>query len=134
MAARQLQTKKYSVSNIVTFIILWHFFFASSFVLRLNPKIFWPLAFLVSIGVALYNRVQLEGAELEILSFSFLGFFLCFFSADPWTAISNELYFFIYLCVAAMIHKWRNHKGTNTILLCDSFDLYLCASTSSERV
>lgn len=79
MAARQLQTKKYSVSNIVTFIILWHFFFASSFVLRLNPKIFWPLAFLVSIGVALYNRVQLEGAELEILSFSFLGFFLCFF-------------------------------------------------------
>lgn len=82
MAARQLQTKKYSVSNIVTFIILWHFFFASSFVLRLNPKIFWPLAFLVSIGVALYNRVQLEGAELEILSFSFLGFFLCFFSAE----------------------------------------------------
>lgn len=36
MAARQLQTKKYSVSNIVTFIILWHFFFASSFVLRLR--------------------------------------------------------------------------------------------------
>ena len=110
MAAKQLQTKKYSVSNIVTFIILWHFFFASSFVLRLNPKIFWPLAFLVSIVVALYNRVQLEGAELEILSFSFLGLFLCFFSADPWTAISNDLYFFIYLCVAAMIARYTSGK------------------------
>lgn len=110
MAAKQLQTKKYSVSNIVTFIILWHFFFASSFVLRLNPKIFWPLAFLVSIVVALYNRVQLEGAELEILSFSFLGLFLCFFSADPWTAVSNDLYFFIYLCVAAMIARYTSGK------------------------
>ena len=110
MAAKQLQIKKYSISTIVTFIILWHFFFASSFVLRLNPKIFWPLAFLVSIVVALYNRVQLEGAELEILSFSFLGLFLCFFSADPWTAVSNDLYFFIYLCVAAMMARYTSGK------------------------
>lgn len=110
MAAKQLQTKKYSISNIVTFIILWHFFFASSFVLRLNPKIFWPLAFLVSIVVALYNRVQLEGAELEILSFSFLGLFLCFFSANPWTAVSKDLYFFIYLCVAAMMARYTSGK------------------------
>ncbi len=117
MAAKQLQTKKYSVSNVVTFIILWHFFFASSFVLRLNPKIFWPLAFLVSIGVALYNRVRLEGAEIEILSFSFLGLSLCFFSADPWTAVSNDLYFFVYLCVAAMIARYTNGETIRAQIL-----------------
>ena len=108
MALRRITPKKIQFATIATFIILWHFFFASSFVLRLNPKIFWPVAFIVSIGTAVYNKVKVDKAELEILAFSFLGLILCFFAADPWTAVSNDLYFFIYLCVAAMITRYTS--------------------------
>lgn len=58
--------------------------------------------------MALYNKVQINGAELEILTLSFVGLLLCFFAAEPWTAVSNEMYFLIYLCVAAMIARYTN--------------------------
>lgn len=106
MTLRRITPKKLQLATVVTFIILWHFFFASSFVLRLNPKIFWPVVFIISIGTALYNKVQISGAELEILAFSFVGLILCFLAAEPWTAVSNEIYFFIYLCVAAMMARY----------------------------
>lgn len=102
----KVSSKSISLSSGITFIILWHFFFASSFVLRLNPQIFWPLVFIAAIVIALYNRVQIGGAELEILIFSFLGFIFCFIAAEPWEAIGNQLYFFIYFCVAAMIARF----------------------------
>lgn len=102
----QVSSKSIRLANVVTFIILWHFFFASSFVLRLNPKIFWPILFIISIIVAFYNKVQISGAELEILLFSILGCVFCFFSAEPWEAVSNQLYFFVYFCVAAMISRF----------------------------
>ena len=108
MALRRITPKKLRLATVVTFIILWHFFFASSFVLRLNPKIFWPVVFVISIGTALYNKVQVSGAELEILAFSVVGLVLCFLAADPWTSVSNEIYFFIYLCVAAMMARYTN--------------------------
>lgn len=108
MALRRITPKKLRLAVVITFIILWHFFFASSFVLRLNPKIFWPVVFVISIGTALYNKVQVSGAELEILAFSVVGLVLCFLAADPWTSISNEIYFFIYLCVAAMMARYTN--------------------------
>lgn len=50
MTLRRITPKKLQLATVVTFIILWHFFFASSFVLRLNPKIFWPVVFIISIG------------------------------------------------------------------------------------
>lgn len=108
MASRRKTSKRLQFTSIVTFIILWHFFFASSFILRLNPKIFWPVVFVISIGTALYNKLQISGAELEILTFSFVGLLLCFFAAEPWTAVSNEMYFLIYLCIAAMIAQYTN--------------------------
>jgi len=108
MALRRITPKKLQLATVVTFIILWHFFFASSFVLRLNPKIFWPVVFVISIGTALYNKAQISGAELEILAFSFVGLILCFLAAEPWTAVSNEIYFFIYLCVAAMMARYTS--------------------------
>ena len=108
MALRRITPKKLQLAAVVTFIILWHFFFASSFVLRLNPKIFWPVVFVISIGTALYNKAQISGAELEILAFSFVGLILCFLAAEPWTAVSNEIYFFIYLCVAAMMARYTS--------------------------
>lgn len=110
MISKRTGVHKTQLADIVTFIILWHFFFASSFVLRLNPKVFWPIMFLVSILTAVYNKVQISGAELEIISFSFVGLILCFFSADPWTAVNNDLYFFIYLCVAAMMARYTSGK------------------------
>lgn len=110
MIPKRTGLHKVQLADIVTFIILWHFFFASSFVLRLNPKVFWPIMFLVSIVTAVYNKVQISGTELEIVSFSFVGLILCFFSADPWTAVSNDLYFFIYLCVAAMMARYTSGK------------------------
>lgn len=113
----QVSSKSIKIANVVTFIILWHFFFASSFVLRLSPKIFWPALFIISIIVAFYNKVQIYGAELEILLFSFLGFILCFFSAEPWTAVNNELYFFIYLGVAAMIARFTDGETIRAQIL-----------------
>lgn len=110
MISKRTGLHKTQLADIVTFIILWHFFFASSFVLRLNPKVFWPIMFLVSILTAIYNKVQISGTELEIISFSFVGLILCFFSADPWTAVINDLYFFIYLCVAAMMARYTSGK------------------------
>lgn len=110
MISKRTGLHKTQLADIVTFIILWHFFFASSFVLRLNPKVFWPIMFLVSILAAVYNKVQISGTELEIISFSFVGLILCFFSADPWTAVNNDLYFFIYLCVAAMMARYTSGK------------------------
>lgn len=110
MISKQTGLHKTQLADIVTFVILWHFFFASSFVLRLNPKVFWPIMFLVSILTAVYNKVQISGTELEIISFSFVGLILCFFSADPWTAVNNDLYFFIYLCVAAMMARYTSGK------------------------
>lgn len=110
MISKRTGIHKAQLADIVTFIILWHFFFASSFVLRLNPKVFWPLMFFASIVSAVYNKVQISGTELEIVIFSFVGLILCFFSADPWTAVSNDLYFFIYLCVAAMMARYTSGK------------------------
>lgn len=110
MISKRTGLHKTQLADIVTFIILWHFFFASSFVLRLNPKVFWSIMFLVSILTAIYNKVQISGTELEIISFSFVGLILCFFSADPWTAVINDLYFFIYLCVAAMMARYTSGK------------------------
>lgn len=110
MISKRTGIHKAQLADIVTFIILWHFFFASSFVLRLNPKVFWPLMFFASIVSAVYNKVQISGTELEIVIFSFVGLILCFFSADTWTAVSNDLYFFIYLCVAAMIARYTSGK------------------------
>lgn len=110
MISKRTGLHKTQLADIVTFIILWHFFFASSFVLRLNPKVFWPIMFLVSILTAVYNKVQISGTELEIISFSFVGLILCFFSADPLTAVNNDLYFFIYLCVAAMMARYTSGK------------------------
>lgn len=110
MISKRTGLHKTQLADIVTFVILWHFFFASSFVLRLNPKVFWPIMFLVSILTAAYNKVQISGTELEIISFSFVGLILCFFSADPWAAVSNDLYFFIYLCVAAMMARYTSGK------------------------
>ena len=40
MISKRTGLHKTQLADIVTFIILWHFFFASSFVLRLNPKVF----------------------------------------------------------------------------------------------
>lgn len=34
-----------------------------------------------------------------------VGFLVCFFSADAWTSIINDVYFFVYLGVAAMIGR-----------------------------
>lgn len=113
----QVSSKRIRLSSLVTFIILWHFFFASSFVLRLNPQIFWPVLFVISIIVALYNKVQIGGAELEILLFSFLGFVFCFIAVEPWTAVNNQLYFFIYLCVAAMIARFTNGETIRAQIL-----------------
>lgn len=113
----QVSSKSIRLANIVTFIILWHFFFASSFVLRLNPKIFWPVLFVISIIVALYNKEQIGGAELEILLFSFVGFVFCFIAAEPWTAVNNQLYFFIYLCIAAMIARFTNGETIRAQIL-----------------
>ena len=110
MISKRTGLHKTQLADIVTFIILWHFFFASSFVLRLDPKIFWPIMLLVSVVTAVYNKVQISGTELEIVSFSFVGLILCFFSADPWTAVGNDLYFFIYLCVAAMMARYTSGK------------------------
>lgn len=110
MISKRTGLHKAQLADIVTFIILWHFFFASSFVLRLNPKVFWPLMFFAAIVSAVYNKVQISGMELEIVMFSFVGLILCFFSADPWTAVGNDLYFFIYLCVAAMMARYTSGK------------------------
>ena len=110
MISKRTGLHKTQLADIVTFIILWHFFFASSFVLRLNPKVFWPIMLFVSVVTAVYNKVQISGTELEIVSFSFVGLILCFFSADPWTAVGNDLYFFIYLCVAAMMARYTSGK------------------------
>lgn len=110
MISKRTGLHKTQLADIVTFIILWHFFFASSFVLRLNPKVFWTIMLLVSILTAVYNKVQISGTELEIISFSFVGLILCFFSADPWTAVNNDLYFFVYLCVAAMMARYTSGK------------------------
>lgn len=105
---KHILSKSIKLANVATFVILWHFFFASSFVLRLNPVVFWPVLFVVSIFVGFKNKVQIGRAELEILLFSFFGLLFCFFSEDPWTAAINELYFFCYICVAAMIARFTN--------------------------
>lgn len=111
MISKRTGLHKTQLADIVTFIILWHFFFASSFVLRLNPKVFWPIMLLTSVLTAVYNKAQISGTELEIISFSFVGLILCFFSADPWTAVNNDLYFFVYLCVAAMMARYTSGKA-----------------------
>lgn len=113
----QVSSKRIRLSSVVTFIILWHFFFASSFVLRLNPQIFWPVLFVISVIVAFYNKVRICGAELEILLFSFLGFLFCFMAEEPWTAVNNELYFFIYFCVAVMIARFTNGETIRAQIL-----------------
>lgn len=90
---------------LLLFIVLWHYFFSSSFVLRLNPKIFWPTMFAIALVILLRKREVLQGTELTIYKFLFVGFLVCFFSADAWTSIINDVYFFVYLGVAAMIAR-----------------------------
>ena len=87
------------------FIVLWHYFFSSSFVLRLNPKIFWPTMFAIALVILLRKREVLQGTELMMYKFLFVGFLVCFFSTDAWTSIINDGYFFVYLGVAAMIGR-----------------------------
>lgn len=90
---------------LLLFIVLWHYFFSSSFVLRLNPKIFWPTIFAIALVILLRKREVLQGTELTMYKFLSVGFLVCFFSADAWTSIINDVYFFIYLGVAAMIGR-----------------------------
>lgn len=93
------------IYTLVAFVVLWHFFFSSSFVLRLNPQIFWSSIFVLTIVLAIYKRTPIQGEELKLYGFLFLGFIISFFSGDAWTSIVNGMYFFIYLSVAAMIAR-----------------------------
>ena len=90
---------------LLLFIVLWHYFFSSSFVLRLDPKIFWPTIFAIAFVILLMKREVLQGTELTLFKFLYVGFLVCFLSADAWTSIINDVYFFVYLGVAAMIGR-----------------------------
>lgn len=91
--------------TFISFVILWHYFFSSSFVLRLNPKLFWPAIFVIAVISLLKGNGLLQGEEIKLYIFLGLGLVTCFFSADAWTSISNDMYFFIYLGVAAMVAR-----------------------------
>lgn len=105
MAFSQRFSKRMTLAYVVAFVVLWHFFFASSFILRVNPKLFWPAVFILSLFSLIYKKNVLQGKEVKLFGFLFFGIVACFFSADPWTSVSNHIYYFIYLGVAAMIAR-----------------------------
>lgn len=115
--SKHLSFKNAKIANVVTFVILWHFFFASSFVLRLNPQIFWPLVFIVAVLVSFYNKAKIWGRELEVLITSLIGLVLCVFTPESWDSVINGLYFIIYLCVAAMISRYTSGEIIRTQIL-----------------
>lgn len=84
---------------LLLFIVLWHYFFSSSFVLRLNPNIFWPTIFAIALVILLRKREVLQGTELTMYKFLSVGFLVCFFSADAWTSIINDVYFLSILAL-----------------------------------
>lgn len=84
---------------LLLFIVLWHYFFSSSFVLRLDPKIFWPTIFAIAFVILLMKREVLQGTELTLFKFLYVGFLVCFLSADAWTSIINDVYFLSILAL-----------------------------------
>lgn len=98
-------SKGSKLSHVVAFVVLWHFFFASSFILRLNPMFFWPAVFILSLLSLVFQKNVLRGKEVKIITFLFLGLIACFFSANPWTSIFEHSYFFVYFGVAAMLAR-----------------------------
>ena len=60
----QVQYKSNRFAKILAFVILWHFFFASSFVLRLNPKLFWPAMFVIAVISLVYKKQLMQGTEV----------------------------------------------------------------------
>lgn len=101
----QVQSKSNRFAKILAFVILWHFFFASSFVLRLNPKLFWPAMFVIAVISLVYKKQLMQGTEVYYFAFLSAGFILCLFSADTAHSAINDLYYFIYLGVAVMIAR-----------------------------
>ncbi len=91
--------------ELAAFIILWHFFFASSFVLRLNPQIFWPVMFCIGAVSLIWKKQSVRKTEAVLFLSLLAGLPLCFFAADAWNSVIDALYFFIYLGVAAMMAR-----------------------------
>ena len=90
---------------LYAFAALWHFFFASSFTIRLNPSLFW-IGMCAIFGIyALSYRVLFTSTELNLAICLFIGYILLFFSMDFRGSIKNAAYFFIYLGVADMIAR-----------------------------
>ncbi len=106
--------------ELAAFIILWHFFFASSFVLRLNPQIFWPVMFCIGAVSLIWKKQSVRKTEAVLFLSLLAGLPLCFFAADAWNSVIDALYFFIYLGVAAMMAR---HVSTERLL---KFTLAFC--------
>ena len=64
---------------LYAFAALWHFFFASSFTVRLNPSLFW-IGMCAIFGIyALSYRVLFTSTELNLAICLFIGYILLFF-------------------------------------------------------
>ena len=112
--------KSSKLYELAAFIILWHFFFASSFVLRLNPQIFWPVMFGIGAVSLFWKKQPVKKTEAVLFLSLLVGLPLCFFAADAWNSVIGALYFFIYLGVAAMMAR---HVSTERLL---KFTLAFC--------
>ena len=102
---------------ITAFIILWHYFFASSFLLRLPPMIFWPAMFGIALVSLCYKKETIRGNELFLYISLFVSFFISIFSVDESASFINGMYFFVYLGVAAMIARNLSAEKVLKIIL-----------------
>ncbi len=103
---------------ILAFATMWYFYFASSFVLRPFPQLFWIAIVALSILLALLHRHKLSKMDCCFFASMSVLFFLSVTSSDIFGSLAVIGNYIIYYIAARMITKnCRKETIYNLILL-----------------
>lgn len=104
MQITELRLKKY-IFGAIPFAALWYFFFASSFVLRIFPSLFWPALMGVAVLVALAVRYRMTGMDSGYLLSLFGLVLVGALAGESSSGLNSSMYYAIYYITAIFIAK-----------------------------
>lgn len=86
---------------LVSFLVIWNFFFASSFVLRINPTIFWPIIIVIAVIYMCYIKRYL--LRYELWWFAAILVLVCLSGLKGLNSAFDTAYFLIYFIAALLV-------------------------------
>lgn len=104
MQITEQRLKKY-IFGAIPFAALWYFFFASSFVLRIFPSLFWPALMGLAVLVAIAVKYRMTGMDSGYLLSLFGLVLVGALAGESSSGLNSSMYYAIYYIAAIFIAK-----------------------------